>query len=816
MIVSGVLRNRLRIDSVSRDPRGFVWDKNRMPPTAVDNGTAVLTGAFWDGNVDATKDRFNIPEVSGQLVYTWSRSNIQKGLGLLQAGIGDNQDLELSRIIFSGTNYWQPIIKTGTWFDLDNKVYLYGDSSVELIVSGTNKITNISSVPQHNTPVSLASFHVDPWGRKRHYEDFRHKQRFTSTSTSNETLELVSGVYEQKISGIQWAYVNSGLYELMVDQYEPAVVRSRNITSGVQATLQRAPWSQQKFQLPLIPVVELSGIPTYQIYADMVNISGGLGTPGVVGSGVSGLTLTSGSYVRASGSVALDATTIQVDRTISGVFPATGTILLDGGDYRQEQVAYTSISGLYFSGLTRNNAAPHRDGAQIRLVVSASLSGNTISGVTGSGMYYADYTVSGLPYSINKYTGLVDVPQLSGIHRVLGSFDYERGLLLCYEPSGASKIYTPSGVNVNPLLHGENHGLLYASLWDLNPAKVTISTSRGFNSDGTVGPIYAGNDYLSIEAKVVNQLGAPVPNSPVVLALEDPSNIGLVDGADPVANPSVKVTDGAGVARFTYTPPDTIQGLGYFADTVDIINGSGLRLREDIPLGEIWESGNTWKTLLFSIWTDDAYLDYTEVSGEFSYEVDGRFELVTQISGQDVYGVNTWHPVYPTAVLDGDLNQITPSGATQSIRVLVFPSGSIPTDANIGAYFISAEKRISIGAVVQGTNAASQSFETVLEIPPFMKGDFYWGPIDDPDTKAFDSLAYLTINPFQQIDPNAHRSDPRVLGNVFMIRGTNTGELLRNKLYVNINVGDLLQSSDGRQKLKQAYMLRNRVIIEVE
>lgn len=801
-----------------------------MPPLVAGNGTAVAVGSFWDGDNKAALDKFSIPTISisgvgDRLDPAWYRSNVWRGQPWLIAGIGTNDDLELSGVSLEPSGVWQAKVETGVFFDLDTELRVYSDDAVEVVISG-DVLATVTDQAADWVPMHMATWYVDDWGRPRVYENFRQKHMFTSTDPDEPTLTQEPGteppLYIQRYTSIRWQYVDSGRYEFLYDPYAPGVVRSRTITDGVTTQLRRTPWSQNHIQLPLVPFVRWDSMPVFNVFEDTVNISGGLGTPSLIGSGVSNLVLTSGSYVRVSGSLGVSGTTIPFTGDASA-WPVSGTILIDGSDRWQEQLDYLSISGQHFSGLTvisgvRASGVPHRDGAQIRLVVDATLSGNAISGALGAGRYLANYQVSGLPETLDEVTGLWQIPALSGVPRVTADVAYTRGILLTYEPSGYTPLHTVDDININPLIHGAPNGMLWASMFPLRPADIQLSISRGVNSDGTVGPIFAGNDYLAIEATVVNQVGAPVPGIEVALVLEQPSNIGLVDGSDPADSPITKVTDGNGVARFSYTPPDTIQGLGYFIDrSVDIVNGSGLVLRDTALLEEFWSSGAGWSALTFAVVSGDEYLNYEVTSGAFQFYVDGRFELVTFISGADDTGVSTWHPVQPLHALDADGNQVTASGSL--VQTLVYESGVLPTAADVLSYFVSAEKRVSVGAVTREYQAASPSFQTIVGIPPFMRGEFLWGPIDDTDTKAFDALTYLTINPYQNLEPNDWRTDPRQLGNVFRVQGTQTDEFLRNKFYIQIDDtsrAKLATTIQGRRSLRQFYTMRNRFILEVE
>jgi hypothetical protein len=793
-----------------------------MPGREVDRGSAVGVGSFWDGNNDAFEDRFHIPVVSGTLRFSSARSNITHGQAMLVAGFGDNDDLELSGIeVNASGTLWYPVIEPGVFFDLDTQFYLYSQNAIETIISGNSTFINITTPVAEFKPISLASFHINQWGRARTYEAFRQKHSFTSINDSG-TFTQISGIDEPLYDKVIWANVDASGFECFVDAAGSGIVRNQTITSGVLCNpLSRVPWSQEYIQLPLIPVVGISGVPVFSVYEDPILASAGVAIPTLGSYGMSNILVTQSGYVRVSGSWNDTSGILPTVPTASGVFPVAGMVLIDDGDFHSEIITYLTISGIYLSGITRasttvgNSGIIHRNGAQIRLIASGVVvSGAYVSGmIPTTGDYLVNYTVSGLTYTVDNNTGLMNVPALSGVHRVETRVQYERGLLLCYEPSGtAETIHRASGLDINPLSHGVEHGIVWASMFPLRPAAIRLETSRSKNDDGTIGPVYAGNDFLVVNARVLNDNGAPVPQATVTLVLENPVNAGYVNLEDPGPELITRVSDGTGTARFVYTPPDTIQGLGYFIPSGNLV-GSGLTLVNEIPIEEVWASGTGYKSLLFSVFNNDTYTTYSQVSGAYDFSADGRFELVTVISGGTTGLYSTWTAVEPVALLDSNGLVITASGTR--VAKIVFPSASIPTDVEIGAYFVSVERRVSIGAMIPGSNIASESVEVVVGIPRFMTGEFLFGAIDAPDTSAFDSLAYLTVNPFTNRNPLDARWDPRTLGHVFRIQGS-AQNLARHKFYISIDYNELQQTQTGQDEIRKIHALRNRFILEIE
>lgn len=817
---SGVFRNRFRLlEGSGLQPQGFTYDDSRMPDKAVDLGTAVIAGSVWDGDNRAAQNKFDIPEISGQLECSDYKSHLTPGLAVFRAGVGDNDDCILSGINNPDSNTWNPVIQPGAFFDLESPLFLHSTDAVELIISGADKRTVLASEPLPPFPVSMATFYVDPAGKAHVYEQFQQKVRFTSIS-GRDTLEKIANsdppLYRPTYSGIRWYNINSGLYEFMVDLEVPEIIRSRDIVSGVHAVLRKVPYSRNQYQLPLVPIAAFSGTPTINIYGDRLEMTAGLGQLTMQAYGtVSGLVVTSGGYVRLSGTLGPSGLFIQTESSVAS-WPNSGILLIDDMvNQVSEQVTYSDVSasGFYVPG-ARVSGVPHREGSQIRLVISGlNVSGVYVSGTTYDGYHFANYSVAmdSVP-SYNEWTGLITLSGSENVARADLDLTYYRGIGLCYEPSGLSEYNVTPNLNINPLVQGNIDGQLWFSMFPLRADRIKVSTNKKKDpADKSVGPVFAGNDFLALTAKVTDRYGAPVPNEIVSISLDSVENIGEVDGASPFDGAITKETNSRGEVNFTYTPPQTIHGLGYFTQFENIVNGSGLQFGTEFELTEVFVSGS-WNTLTFAVWRGDEYDGFTESSGTLEYTADGRFEVIAEISGGDLGTYATFTPITPIAALDNQGNILSTSG---SVKTLVYSSGTLPGDeTDIGAFFVSAEKIIKIGVLAINSQAKSETIKVKVGIPDFMKGELYFGPLEDVDTRSLDSLAYLTINPYTMGFIDENRFDPRQLGNVFRVEGSKTDEYIRNKFYI-VPDWRSLDTEPTDSELRKFYSFRNRFILEV-
>jgi hypothetical protein len=822
-------------------PEGFVHDDSRMPDKAVDIGTAVIAGSVWDGDNRAAETRFNIAEASGKLTDSISgtlelsdyKSHMVPGLALFQAGIGDNADCQLSGIELVNANTWHPIVEPGIFFDLETQLYLHSSGSTEMVVTGTDLRTTLAVEPQPPHPITLSTFFMDKWGKAHAYEQFAHKVRFTGVSGLNTHQTVPNSsppLYRPAYSGIRWYNVDTTKFEFMVDHTVPEVIRSRNITSGVHAVLRKVPYARNQYQLPLVPVASVSGTPTVKVFSELLAFSDtGLATPALSGLGTfSSLVVTSGGYVRLSGTLQPSGNFIPTLADVS-TWPSVGTILVDDMiDQRTEQIDYltASASGFWASGV-RLSGTQHRSESQIRLVLSGYdadgnagfsisgilASGFQISGTTYTGDHYAQYEVlmTSVP-TYNQWNGLMTVSGTESLVRADVDLTYYRGIGLCYEPSGLLEYNSRPALNVNPLVQGNVDGMVWFSTFPLKADQISVAASKNKDIDNFVGPVYAGNDFLTLTATVKDRFGAPVPNETVSVSLDNVQSIGKIDGAAPLDEVVEKTTNSRGEARFVYTPPETIHGLGYFTQFSNIVGGSGLQFAQTFELNELYVSG-VWNTRTFAVWNDDEYDTWSEISGALQYTADGRFEIIAAISAagdSDTYA--TFAPIEPTAALDSAGNILSTSG---QVKTLVYTSGQLPTaETAIGAFFVSAEKQVTVGVVAPDSNATSKTLKMKVGIPEFMKGELYFGPLEDVDTRSLDSLAYLTINPYTMDFIDEHRFDPRQLGNVFRIQGSKSDLYLRNKFYITPDWFNL-NALPNNQEVRKQFSFRNRFILEI-
>ena len=832
---SGVLRNRFRIlTPTDFNTEGFTHDNSRMPDKSVNLGTAIVTGSVWDADNRAAQHHFHIQEISGWMDSTSGtlevsdfKSHLTPGIAVFQAGIGDNADCQLSGIETLDANTWRPIIKAGTFFDLETQLYLHSSGAIESIVTGSDLRTQLNTEPLAPHPITLATFFIDKWGKAYLYEQFKHKVKFTGWS-GLETLASVGNssppLYQPTYSGIRWYNANTTKFEFMVDRTIPEIIRSRNITSGVHAVLRKVPYARDKYQLPLVPVASISGTPTIKVFSESVDFdSTGLATLKLenLGTVTSGFVVTSGGYVRLSGILQASGNYIQTETSVA-TWPNTGTLLVDDMiDQRLEQINYISAtSSGFLADSVRLSGIQHRDQSQIRFVLSGyapggslgfTVSGTTISGNTYTGQHFINYNIDmdSAP-AFNQFTGLTTVSGTDLTSRADLDITYYRGISLCYEPSGLLEHTARPALNMNPLTQGNIDGIMWFSTFPLRADKIIVSTSKSRDTDNIVGPIFTGNDFLTLTAKVIDRFGAAVPNEPVSVSLSNAQSIGKIDGISPLGQTISKTTNSRGEAKFVYTPPETIHGLGYFTQFSNIV-GSGIEFSQTFDLAEVYVSGS-WTNLTFAVWNNDEYDLWSEVSGALTYTADGRFEIISKVTGGSLGTYATVAPITPVAALDSTGAILSTSG---QVKTLVYTDGELPSsETEIGAFFVSADKQATVGVIAPNSKATSKTVKIKIAIPSFMKGELYFGPLEDVDTRSLDSLAYLTINPYTMDFIDEHRFDPRQLGNVFRLQGTKTDEFMRNKFYL---VPDwlALDATPNSDEARKFFSFRNRFILEV-
>ena len=768
--MTDALRGRFRVDAAPKGRvAGFAYDRTFLGADPAPGGNGVRRGASWDGDNGQAFDAFVLEETSGTVRLPWNKPSVRRGQPWYLAGIGDGDDLRLETF-----DDWSPVVRTGEWFDLDQRRLLLGVGAVSLILDPAAGSVSLPSAPRDFRPLSMAVVHVGPDGRARDLARFEPVLAVPSGAPGPWFLP----------SGTTLLYGGFGL-------------------RSVHAEVAAVPGSNS-VRLPVAPVLALSGSPSVAVLGErVVPVSG---TARLLLSGTSLVPLRAASDWFSATTAPISGAVLRV--VDASAFPASGLLLVDDGPRRRGVVAYASRTATAFSGLS-GDLAPYNAGAAVRSILNVSIPagrGTTLSGIPLADPFLLDYAASGVACSLDRESGTCTVSGLEGPHAAVVAVDYAPGIALAYDPAGSTELRSV-GLSLNPLLRGTSCGVLWVSSDPVVPKEIRLRPiDVPFDGTSVVGPVGAGVDSVAFEAMLLGNGGVPAAGR-VAAVVDGRPGAGRIDGVPVSAGPAFKTADAAGTVRFVYTPPDSVGELGYFVPAGNLVAGSGLLLTT--PVDAVEFEGAT----LYVVRSDDDAIPFSEQSVLADRVADGTFEIAAaRTTATD--GSTAFSPVVPATLLDGSGLPVS-SGLVSTV---VFPAGSVPAGSGVGAYFVSAQRRVRIGAVSDWGTVASASCEVAVTVPPFLRGEFLWGDPASSSTSSIDSLAYLTLNPRAAAALADDRTDPLSVGNVFGVVRPEAATLLRNVFYAGLDFDALAADGnvDGRQRLRAGFAFRNRFIVEAD
>ena len=326
-----------------------------------------------------------------------------------------------------------------------------------------------------------------------------------------------------------------------------------------------------------------------------------------------------------------------------------------------------------------------------------------------------------------------------------------------YEEEGFRDEIVAKEADVNPLGQNLNRGFVAVSRSELDIASIVLETTEPVYGSGTTlnafGPVYVGADYAILRATVRSSSGEPVPNTEVTFFTETSPEFGMIGGK---ANRSERMTGYDGVARNFYTPPTSVEEMGFYATSVT--SGNRLTVGWDAYFEDVQDiytyyvlKDDPWKGVVGA----DTAIGEIEWTGDppngrrvVFYKWDAA--AVNPVSGF----MGAYAPVRPTSIAGGNvLTYLDP---------LEDPD-STPSTTNLGAYWIVSDRYLTFRASAYspkyGRRIFSNRITLRVEIPQYMKGSYINTELQDipfgyrikDDTyevaSAINGATFITINP---------------------------------------------------------------------
>lgn len=370
---------------------------------------------------------------------------------------------------------------------------------------------------------------------------------------------------------------------------------------------------------------------------------------------------------------------------------------------------------------------------------------------TGPDQVKVDYDIGMMTLGDN--TGLNPV-QTSGLafylrYRVTPRVEYEE------QEEGLEEIHKAVSADVSPMCKSLNRGFVVLSRAEVDVASITLETTEPeyIGSVKSYGPVYVGSDYASLVATVRDSSGNIVPDVEVTFySVTDPA-VGSLGGSGSTAQ---RRTSYDGKARSFYTPPVSIDSMGFYVKTVG--TGNSLVLPTDANFGDPLD------IYTYLVLKDDPLIGKVgadEDSGEVMWSpssLNGRKVIyykydasaINPISGE----LGAYAPIRPTTVSSGNTLYYadaldTPDPGMSSI--------------NLGAYWVASDRYITLRASAYSPRERKTIYSNLITlrvaIPEYMKGSYISQALQEipfgwrlPDTEyenasALSGATFISINP---------------------------------------------------------------------
>lgn len=295
-------------------------------------------------------------------------------------------------------------------------------------------------------------------------------------------------------------------------------------------------------------------------------------------------------------------------------------------------------------------------------------------------------------------------------------------------------------VELSPAFSGVARGYLYLQNARQLPYSISLTADKppialpgGLTANG---PIYYIDDFALLTATVYGEVPNEVIPGVTMKVVPGPGWKGLINYLDPTAQEVTVLSGGDGVANLVYTPPSSEFGV-WLDPTPSVVTtnvtGDTIDLPEPVPIDQFgaWDvTSNSWNwaLLTYSVEDDNPLLGMVGANtalGQVPWTTSGTPGTSSyQTNGQLNIWENAGQPIYPIAALDIHGNNLAVNGGSGDVVALVYPT-SLPTAANIGAYFISYILQVSL--ILQDVNSNVQSNILILQMqtPTIINGNIF-------------------------------------------------------------------------------------------
>lgn len=309
--------------------------------------------------------------------------------------------------------------------------------------------------------------------------------------------------------------------------------------------------------------------------------------------------------------------------------------------------------------------------------------------------------------------------------------DYDPAVVAIYD-SSLNTSHLVTDVDLNPAFSGIASGYLYLQhrnqrikfleLFADKPRLPIPPAYQNYTGSLAFGPVYNKNDYALVLVSAYGYSEKDKVLGKRLQILVEPGWKGTLNYQDPLQDTVEVVTGGDGSASLVYLPAPS---FGYYLHQNSISNAEAT-LPVSVSFDQLWNLDDGWRTRFYLVYSNHPYLGKknakisqgeipwkeTGVAGTSTYETNGR---------RVIWGTKTT-PIYPVNAKDSnDTLALTGNAINPAfngfVQKLVF-SGDIPTDADIGSYFVTYPGRVALRAYDPETGVTSNYVVLQLDDPP--------------------------------------------------------------------------------------------------
>ncbi len=446
-----------------------------------------------------------------------------------------------------------------------------------------------------------------------------------------------------------------------------------------------------------------------------------------------------------------------------------GTYILDNQKYYEKSIDYkyqctllnpngsnrTDLPDRYFTLDRRTNTITLNKSMGHPFMFLGPVSGQAIDyfdlpvyPVNNIDVLFVDRGASAAPiyattWTFDREQGTVQVPSIPGALAGQPIYAICSPCVAVLYDSGPDEVREIDTVDFNPAFSGLSSGYFYLQHKRQKPASLVLSCDKPIipipASQASIiglvayGPVYFENDYALLSVAAYSSVpGEIVPNAKLDVIVDSLTFSGTINYENPLTQTVTVITGGDGTANMIFVPSS---GFGVWIPTIPSVGSVGglattsiandtLVLPTGTPLGQIWNPQEGWLVTTYKVLNNDPLFGMvggnpalgqivwqtTGTPGLAGYKTNGERDawragntslgsLILPIDAQDSVGHS-----YTNSAFDGN------------VKKLIY-STALPTDASIGAYFLTFVQRVLIKMQLENSNLFSNSILLQMSVP---------------------------------------------------------------------------------------------------